>query len=113
MCLALIAVFLAAASLSAPCGGVKPSKPRQPEQELSEITGPASETILDEQEASGSVTNDFFGVQIIEHSERALDVSLSALKEIPLIGKEREMVEDVTTPAMKLKKLRFTGITQY
>ncbi|MFP3985064.1 MAG: TldD/PmbA family protein [Candidatus Bathyarchaeia archaeon] len=44
---------------------------------------------------------------------RYTDSMLSALKEISLIGKELKIVEDVTAPAMKLKKLRFTGITQY
>lgn len=44
---------------------------------------------------------------------RYTDSMLSALKKIPMIGKDREIVEEVTTPAMKLEKLRFTGITQY
>lgn len=44
---------------------------------------------------------------------RYTDSMLSALKEIPINGKEREIMEEVTTPAMKLKKLRFTGITKY
>jgi len=44
---------------------------------------------------------------------RYTDSMLSALKEIPMIGKKREMVDEVTAPALKLKKLRFTGITEY
>jgi PmbA protein len=44
---------------------------------------------------------------------RYTDSMLSALKEIPLISSELEIVEDVTTPAMKLEKLRFTGTTEY
>jgi len=44
---------------------------------------------------------------------RYTDSMLSALKAIPMIGKEVEIVEEITTPAMKLEKLRFTGITQY
>jgi len=44
---------------------------------------------------------------------RYTDSMLSALKEISMIGKEQEIVEEVTAPPMKLKKLRFTGITQY
>ena len=44
---------------------------------------------------------------------RYTDSMLSALKEIPMIGKEIEIVEEVATPAMRLERLRFTGITQY
>ncbi len=44
---------------------------------------------------------------------RYTDSMLSALKDIPMIGKEAEMIEEVTTPAMKLEKLRFTGATKY
>jgi len=44
---------------------------------------------------------------------RYTDSMLSALKEIPMIGKKLEMVDEVTAPAMKLRKLRFTGITEY
>jgi PmbA protein len=44
---------------------------------------------------------------------RYTDSMLSALKAIPMVGKEVEIVEEITTPAMKLEKLRFTGITQY
>jgi len=44
---------------------------------------------------------------------RYTDSMLSALKGIPMIGKHREIVEEVTAPAMKLQKLRFTGITRY
>jgi len=44
---------------------------------------------------------------------RYTDSMLSALKEIPMIGKESEVVDTIVTPAMKLTKLRFTGTTQY
>jgi len=44
---------------------------------------------------------------------RYTDSMLSALKSIPMIGKELERTGDSTTPAMKLQKLRFTGVTQY
>lgn len=44
---------------------------------------------------------------------RYTDSMLSALRTIPLIGKSLEIVEEVTTPAMRLAKLRFTGITQF
>jgi predicted Zn-dependent protease len=44
---------------------------------------------------------------------RYTDSMLSALKLIPLIGKDIEILEDVTAPAMKLKKLRFTGIAEH
>jgi PmbA protein len=61
------------------------------------------------------------GTFLIEHGEitapvrnlRYTDSMLSALHAIPLLGKDRAIVEDVTTPAMKLEKLRFTGITQH
>lgn len=44
---------------------------------------------------------------------RYTDSMLSALRKIEMIGKKREIVEETTTPAMKLKKLCFTGITKY
>ncbi|UCE96518.1 MAG: TldD/PmbA family protein [Candidatus Bathyarchaeota archaeon] len=44
---------------------------------------------------------------------RYTDSMLSTLKEIPMIGKELDIMAEVTAPAMKLQKLRFTGITQY
>jgi predicted Zn-dependent protease len=44
---------------------------------------------------------------------RFTDSMLSALKDIPMIGKELEMVEETTVPLMKLKKLRFVGISAY
>jgi len=47
------------------------------------------------------------------HNLRYTDSMLSALKDIPLIGKKREILENVTTPAMKLNRLRFTGTTEY
>jgi len=61
------------------------------------------------------------GTFLIENGEitkptmnlRYTDSMLSALKTIPLIGKSLEIVEEVTTPAMRLQKLRFTGITQF
>ena len=47
------------------------------------------------------------------HNLRYTDSMLSALKDIPLIGKKREIIEEVTVPAMKLNRLRFTGTTEY
>jgi predicted Zn-dependent protease len=44
---------------------------------------------------------------------RFTDSMLSAFKDIPMIGKELEMVEETTVPMMKLKKLRFVGISTY
>ncbi len=44
---------------------------------------------------------------------RYTDSMLTALKNIDMIGKELQRTGDTTTPAMKLKKLRFTGVTQY
>jgi PmbA protein len=44
---------------------------------------------------------------------RYTDSMLSALKDIPMIGKKLEQIDDTTAPAMKLEKLRFTGVTQY
>jgi len=35
---------------------------------------------------------------------------LSALKDIPMIGKKLEQVDDTTAPTMKLEKLRFTEL---
>jgi predicted Zn-dependent protease len=44
---------------------------------------------------------------------RYTDSMLSALKEAPMFGRDLEIVEKVTAPAMKLAKLRFTGITEH
>jgi len=44
---------------------------------------------------------------------RYTDSMLSALRDIPMISKELEQVDDTTAPAMKLKKLRFTGVAQH
>ncbi|MDH5691028.1 MAG: metallopeptidase TldD-related protein, partial [Candidatus Bathyarchaeota archaeon] len=44
---------------------------------------------------------------------RFTDSMLSALKDVPMMGKELEQGETTTVPAIKLKKLRFTGVTQY
>jgi len=44
---------------------------------------------------------------------RYTDSMLSALKEIPMIGKKAETIDTTVTPSMKLTKLRFTGTTQY
>jgi predicted Zn-dependent protease len=44
---------------------------------------------------------------------RYTDSMLSALKEIQMIGGTADIVDDVIAPAMKLKKLSFTGITHY
>jgi len=61
------------------------------------------------------------GTFLIENGEiskpvmnlRYTDSMLSALKDIQMIGKKLEQIDDTTAPAMKLKKLRFTGVTQY
>ncbi len=44
---------------------------------------------------------------------RYTDSMLSALQTIPMIGKHTEILEEVTAPAMKLEKLRFTGATEH
>lgn len=44
---------------------------------------------------------------------RYTDSMLSALKEIPLIGDRLEKTETIVVPALKLNKLRFTGVTEY
>ena len=44
---------------------------------------------------------------------RYTDSMLSALKVIPMMGKEQRRIDSTTTPAVKLQKLRFTGATQY
>lgn len=44
---------------------------------------------------------------------RFTDSMLSAFKDIPMIGKQVEMVRGTTVPFMKLKKLRFVGISAY
>lgn len=44
---------------------------------------------------------------------RYTDSMLSALKIVPMLGKDLEILEDVTAPAMKLEKLRFTGVTEH
>lgn len=38
---------------------------------------------------------------------------VSALRNVNLLGKKLQMVGGNTAPAMKLQKLRFTGVTQY
>ncbi len=61
------------------------------------------------------------GTFLIENGEitkpivnmRFTDSMLSAFKEVPLIGKELQMVETATVPAVKLKKLRFVGVSAY
>jgi predicted Zn-dependent protease len=61
------------------------------------------------------------GTFLIENGEirgpimnmRYTDSMLSALKEIPMIGKKAETVDTTIAPPMKLTKLRFTGTTQY
>jgi predicted Zn-dependent protease len=61
------------------------------------------------------------GTFLIENGEisqpvmnlRYTDSMLTALKNIDMIGKEPQRTGDTTTPAMKLKKLRFTGVTEY
>jgi len=44
---------------------------------------------------------------------RFTDSMLSALKDVPMIGRALEQGETTTVPPIKLKKLRFTGVTQY
>jgi len=44
---------------------------------------------------------------------RYTDSMLSALKDVPMMGKDLQRTSDSTTPSMKLRKLRFTGATQY
>jgi len=61
------------------------------------------------------------GTFLIENGEiskpimnlRFTDSMLSALKDILMIGKKLERIDDTTTPAIKLRKLRFTGTTEY
>jgi PmbA protein len=61
------------------------------------------------------------GTFLIENGEfskpivnmRFTDSMLSALKDIPLIGKQVEMMRGTTVPMMKLKKLRFVGVSAY
>jgi predicted Zn-dependent protease len=61
------------------------------------------------------------GTFLIENGEiskpivnmRFTDSMLSAFKNIPMIGKQVEMVRSTTVPIMKLKKLRFVGISAY
>lgn len=44
---------------------------------------------------------------------RYTDSLLSAFSDIPMMSKKRKAIGNATTPAMKLRKLRFTGITKY
>jgi predicted Zn-dependent protease len=44
---------------------------------------------------------------------RFTDSMLSAFKEIPMIGKELKTLETSTVPMVKLKKLRFVGVSAY
>jgi predicted Zn-dependent protease len=61
------------------------------------------------------------GTFLIENGEiskpvvnlRYTDSMLSALKDIPMIGEKLVQIDTTTAPAMKLKKLRFTGVTEY
>ncbi|MCD6241423.1 TldD/PmbA family protein [Candidatus Bathyarchaeota archaeon] len=61
------------------------------------------------------------GTFLIENGEitkpivnmRFTDSMLSALKDVPLIGKNVEIIEETTAPPMKLNKLRFVGISAY
>jgi PmbA protein len=61
------------------------------------------------------------GTFLIENGEvskpivnmRFTDSMLSALKNIPMIGRELEMFEVTTVPSMKLEKLRFVGVSAY
>jgi PmbA protein len=61
------------------------------------------------------------GTFLIENGEMAkpivnmrfTDSMLSALKDMPMIGKKLEMVEGTTASVVKLKKLRFVGVSAY
>jgi len=61
------------------------------------------------------------GTFLIENGEvtksvmnlRYTDSMLSALKDIKMVGKKREMINYTTVPALNLRKLRFTGVTEY
>ena len=61
------------------------------------------------------------GTFLIENGEvskpivnmRFTDSMLSGLRNIPMIGRELEMVEATTVPSMKLQKLRFVGVSAY
>jgi predicted Zn-dependent protease len=61
------------------------------------------------------------GTFLIENGEitnpvvnlRYTDSMLSALKDIKMIGKKREIIGETTIPALSLRKLRFTGVTEY
>ena len=61
------------------------------------------------------------GTFLIENGEiskpivnmRFTDSMLSAFKDIPMIGKQLEMVRNTTVPMIKLKKLRFVGVSAY
>lgn len=61
------------------------------------------------------------GTFLIENGEmtkpivnlRFTDSMLSAFKEIPMIGKELKTLETSTVPMVKLKKLRFVGVSAY
>ncbi|RLI22646.1 hypothetical protein DRO54_00650 [Candidatus Bathyarchaeota archaeon] len=61
------------------------------------------------------------GTFLIENGEitkpivnmRFTDSMLSALRNISLIGKNLEIVEETTVPPMKLNKLRFVGVSAY
>lgn len=44
---------------------------------------------------------------------RFTDSMLSALKNIPLIGREPQMIQTTTVPSMKLEKLKFVGVSAY
>jgi len=44
---------------------------------------------------------------------RYTDSMLSALKDIKMIGEKREIIDDTTAPALGLRKLRFSGVTEY
>jgi len=44
---------------------------------------------------------------------RYTDSMLPALKDIKMVGKKREIIDYTTVPALSLRKLRFTGVTEY
>jgi len=44
---------------------------------------------------------------------RYTDSMLSALNDVPMLGKKLEQIGSTTVPSMKLTKLRFTCVTEY
>jgi predicted Zn-dependent protease len=68
--------------------------------------------------ATGLTRDETFPIEKGEISKpivnlRFTDNMPSALRNIPMIGRELEMVEETTVPSMKLEKLRFVGVSAY